>query len=285
MLAALVLLVGTATALAAVGSPADAADSSNTMKILAGEYTYKFSGAPQPGWVEIEFDNAGVEYHMVAVVKLKSGVTTKQLKAAALSESDAAFEKIADPKNADVSGMPELLAPGQVSTTISEMKAGHYGVLCFVPDAEGTPHIVHGMVKTFDVKGAKSSFKPPTDGVRDVTLTDTAITIPSDGITKNSTLKVTNEGTDVHSLAIVKLEAGKTVPDVDVYFSALFEGGPVEGPPPGVIVGGVSTMAPGSISYILLDLEPGHYGYASTQGDAPPDNDIGRGFYGEFDVS
>ena len=40
-------------------------------------------GQPKPGNVEIEFDNAGIEIHMMAVVGLKPGVTKKQLKKAA----------------------------------------------------------------------------------------------------------------------------------------------------------------------------------------------------------
>ena len=52
--------------------------------------------------------------------------------------------------------------------------------MCFVPAAgDGQPHIAHGMVSVFDVKGSKSSFKPPQDGVADVTLSDTSITVPN----------------------------------------------------------------------------------------------------------
>ena len=51
--------------------------------------------------------------------------------------------------------------------------------MCFVPAPDGQPHVAHGMVKMFDVAKAKSSLKPPTDGVADVTLTDSAITFPT----------------------------------------------------------------------------------------------------------
>jgi hypothetical protein len=50
-----------------------------------------------------------------------------------------------------------------------------------------------------------------------------------------------------------------------------------------VIVGGTSGLAPGSTAYLVQDLTPGHYGYASTDGTAP-DDDYSNGLRGEFDV-
>ena len=278
----LAVLALSASLLATAGVSAGAA-SSNSLSVTATEYTYQFKGAPQPGWVTVQFENGGVEPHMMAVVRLKSGVTAKQLEKAALSQSDSSFNKIADPKNPEVSGMPELLSPEQSTTTTTEMKAGHYGVLCFVPDPEGKMlHVAHGMVKTFDVKGSASSAKPPTDGVRDVTITDTATTLPSQGVPRAGTLKVTNEGTSAHSMVLIKLASGKTIGDAFTYFNAWFDGGSKPaGAEPGVIVGGVSTIAPNGIAYLTVDLEPGTYGYASTEGD---DATV-TGLQGQFTIS
>ena len=49
------------------------------------------------------------------------------------------------------------------------------------------------MVKVFDVKGSKSSYKPPTDGVAEVSITDTAITLPASGLPAKTWVKVTND--------------------------------------------------------------------------------------------
>ena len=278
-------MVSGGLAFLATGEPAGAADSTNKLTVTAGEYAYEFSGAPKPGWVEVEFDNAGMEPHMMAVVGLKKGVTTKQLEAAAMSDDDSSFEKVADPKNGEVFGLPELVSAGQTSTVITKMKPGRYGVLCFLPDAEGTPHIVHGMVEVFDVKGSKSSFTPPSDGVRDVTLTDTGIALPSDGVPRTSTLAVTNDGSAQHSFVLVKLASGQTVTNAHSYFDAWFDKGTKPaGDEPGEIVGGVSTLKPGGSSYLELALEPGHYGYLSAESDDNDVDDTTRGLIGEFDV-
>ena len=57
---------------------------SNTLTVKPGEYTYKLAVAsPKAGERQIDFENAGVENHMMAVVALKKGVTDAQLTKAA----------------------------------------------------------------------------------------------------------------------------------------------------------------------------------------------------------
>ncbi len=230
------LAAATLTALVS-GSSAGAA-SSNTLTVTAGEYIYKLSGSPAPGWVQFDFKNSGVENHMMVVFPLKPGTTAKQLKAAIASESDDAFTKIAagDP----LSGTPALVGPKQQTTTITEAKAGTYGIVCFVPAPDGSPHAAHGMYKVMQIKGSKSSFKPPSDGVDDVTLSDTSITVPGTTAPKSATIKVTNEGSSPHSFQLVKLNSGKTVEDANTYFNAFFNTGKGDGVAPAELVGGVS---------------------------------------------
>ena len=122
------------------------------------------------------------------------------------------------------------------------------------------------MITVLDIKGSKSSFKPPQDGVVDVTMTDTAITVPSTGLPKTANVKVTNEGSEPHSFTLIKLNAGKTIDDALTYFDELFKNGSASGTAPGTVVGGISTVGPGGIAYLELNLEPGHYGYVSTSG-------------------
>ena len=279
-LAALVVVPATL----AVSTSAAGAAGSNTLTVKAGEYTYVLKGSPKAGWTQINFDNAGVENHMMVVFKLKKGVTPAQLKKAILSNDDAAFGKIAAGGD-DVSGTPALVGPGQKTTTLTELSAGHYGIVCFVPAPDGSPHAAHGMFKVFDVSSAKSSLKPPTDGVAEVTLSDTSITVPSGDAPKNLTAKVTNDGTATHSFQLVKLADGKTLDDANTYFNTFFNTGTApEGDAPAVLVGGVQEVAPGGIAYLEWSLPSGHYGYVSTDGDAP-DDDFSKGLKGEFDIS
>ena len=262
-------------------APTASAAGSNTLTVKAGEYVYQLKGSPKAGWTQINFDNSGVENHMMAFFKLKKGVTPAQLKKAILSNDDAEFGKIAAP--GDVNGTPALVGPGQKTTTITQLAAGRYGIACFVPAPDGSPHAAHGMFKIFDVSG-KSNLKPPTDGVADVTLSDTTITVPSGEAPKNLTAKITNDGTTSHSFQLLKLNTPGTLDAAKTYFDGLFNTGKAEGEAPGVLVGGVESVAPGGTAYLEWSLPAGNYAYVSTDGDAPND-DYTKGLHGEFTIS
>jgi hypothetical protein len=281
---AIVAVASVAMLVAMVSGVAGAAGS-NSLAVKASEYTYQFKGHPKSGWTEIDFQNSGVENHMMEIVQLKPGVTAKQLKAAALSEDQSAFEKIAAPGASPngVPGTPNLLSPKQHTSTMTQLAAGHYGALCFLPAPDGSPHVAHGMVKVFDVAKGKSSLKPPTSGVIDTTISDSAITFPAENIGRNFTTKVTNTGTTLHDFTLVKINSGKTIDDVKSYYDALFNGQKPAGEAPGELVGGILGLEPGGTAYLIQTLPAGHYGYASTQGDAPND-DFTKGLKGEFDV-
>jgi hypothetical protein len=219
----LVAAIGVCGALVTGVAPGAEAASTNTLSVTAGEYAYVLKGKPQPGWLEIQFKNGGVEDHMMVMFPLKSGVTEKQIKTAVAANDDAAFGKLStgDP----VSGTPGVLGPNTSTATITSVKAGHYALLCFVAAPDGTLHVAHGMIKVLDIKGSKSSYKPPQDGVVDVTLTDSAITVPPSPAPQHVTVKVTNDGSNPHSFQLVKLNTGQTIDTAVTYFNALLNNG------------------------------------------------------------
>jgi hypothetical protein len=283
LFAALAALALVPTTLALTGGGAAAAGS-NTLTVKAGEYAYQLSGKPKAGWVQIDFDNAGQQDHMMAMFKLKKGTTNKQLKGALLSDDQSALGKIAAPGgDPSVGGGPALVGPGQKTTTLTKLPAGTYGLACFVAAPDGSPHAAHGMYKVFTVKG-KSNLKPPTDGVADVTLNDTTITVPPGNAPKSLTVKVTNDGTTPHSFQLVKINDGKTLDDVKAYFDTLLGTGKAEGEAPGTLVGGVDAVPPHGVAYVEWSLPAGNYGYVSTDGDAPND-DYTKGLHGTFTIS
>jgi hypothetical protein len=282
--AALAALVVVVPATLAVSTSGAGAAGSNTLTVKAGEFTYVLKGSPKAGWTQINFDNAGVEDHMMAVFRLKKGTTNAQFKKALASPDGSGLEKISasDP---NVSGTPGVIGPGQKTTVLTELTAGTYGLACFIPTTDGTLHVEHGMFKTFNVSG-KSNLKPPTDGVFDVTIEDTSVTVPPGDAPKSITLKVSNEGTTPHSFQLVQLADGKTIDDANNYFNEFFGSGTAPaGDAPGVLVGGVESIAPGGMAYLEWTLPAGNYGYLSTGGDDPPNDDYTKGLHGEFTIS
>jgi len=267
----LLACVAVPAAVVSSSAPAEAAGS-NTLTVNAGEYTYSLKGSPKAGNVQIDFVNGGVEYHMMAVVKLKKGVTNAQLKKAALSEDDNAFAKIAD-GDGEVLPIPSILAPNQHMSMITKLAAGHYGLLCFIPAPEdGAPHAAHGMIKVFDVSGSKSSLTPPTDGVVDVTLTDTATTLPSAGVPSTGWAKIVNNGSTARDLNLAALNGTTTLQQADDYFTTLFETFAVPaGTAPAALVGGVHGIPKGGTTYLALDGLKGRVVFASSNAELDDD--------------
>jgi hypothetical protein len=269
-----VVAVALTTATITTGTVGAGAQSSNKLTITATEYTYKFSGSAKPGNVEIVFDNVGVEIHMVAAIALKPGVTLKQLESAFESNDDAAFGKIVK-GDGNVPGMPGLNSPGVSTTNITSLKAGHYAILCFVPTSDGSPHIAHGMVKLLDVKGSKSTAKPPSDGVVDVTITDTAITLPSSGIPKSGWIKVTNESKVPRDLTLAKYQTSNTdFANVNAQVDQFFDTGKWPGGQAAVLLnGGVGALPPNGIGYLQVSSLPAGKWVAVSSDNSLDDTD------------
>jgi hypothetical protein len=257
-------------AMVGASAPAAGAASTNKVTVTAGEYTYKVAGSPKPGNVEVEFKNAGVEYHMLVMAQLKKGVTVKQLTTALMSNDQSAGDKVLVNQ---VAPLPGFLGPDQSTTTIVNLKPGHYGMFCFFAAPDGKPHLAHGMVKLFDVKGAKSSFQPPTDGVAAVSLTDGGITLPSTGFPAHSWVKVTNDTSVQRSLVLGEyLTSTATFEAADAYFNEFFSTGQAPaGDPPASLDGGASNIPAGSSAYFEVDMKNGSYVLVSSNDELEHD--------------
>jgi len=271
--AALAALVVVPATLAVSTSSAGAAGS-NTLTVKAGEYTYQLKGSPKAGWTEITFENSGVEDHMLAMFKLKKGTTNAQLKKAVLSNDQSALEKIAAPGgDPTVFGTPAPLSPKASTTTTTKLAAGTYGMVCFFPAPDGSPHAAHGMYKVFTVSG-KSSATPPTDGVSEVTITDSGITAPASGVPAHGWVKVTNNATNGRDLGVAKYTSDSaTFDQANAYYNEFFSSGKVPaGDVPATLDGGLGGLAPGGVGYFQADFDTGgKYVFVSSNNDA--DND------------
>jgi hypothetical protein len=266
------VIVAVPTMLVASADGAGAAGS-NTLTVKAGEYAYVLSGKPKAGWVQIKFQNAGVEDHMLAMFKLKPGTTNGQLKKAVLSDDQNALQNIAAPGgDPTVYGTPAPLSPKSSTTTMTKLNAGTYGLVCFFPAPDGSPHAAHGMYKVMTIKG-KSNAKPPTDGVTDVALDDSVITAPPTGLPAHGWVKVTNNSTVGRDVQLAKYANDSvTFDQANSYYNTFFSTGKApEGPVPATLDGGVGTLAKGATGYFEVDLDNGRYALVSTNAEADSD--------------
>jgi hypothetical protein len=282
MLAALLATAAVGAGTIAVAPQALAA-SKNAMTVTATENAYGISGSLKPGFATITFKNEGKEVHVMALVHLKKGKTAKDFAKAIKAGDEAGIGKISV-QGDDAIGAPFILTPGHETEAVTDtMKPGVWGMLCFIPDASGTPHLAKGMYSTFTVKGKAVKTVPAAQA--EVTLTDTGITVPPQDAPSTVTLKITNEGENPHSFVVVKLNGSSTVGDLNTYFNSTFQGGPWPADAPGEVVGGIGDLKPQGVAFLTWkNLPAGHYGYLSVTGDAP-DDDVSKGLSGEFNIS
>jgi plastocyanin len=84
--------------------------------------------------------NEGVEAHFLGIVKLAEGVTLEQFMSAEDSE-----------------GMTEgewgtrIASAGDEEAITFDVEPGTYGLFCFLPTVDGTPHAMLGMVEEITV--------------------------------------------------------------------------------------------------------------------------------------
>ncbi len=260
----------TSGATTAVSTTPDTAASSagdapvaNAVTITTPGMNYDVSGALRPGVGSITFDNPSPETHMMAIARLKDGVTLDQLKASLQESEEAAGALLADGTEMSY-GTPNMVGPGERTTvTSTDLQAGTYALICFLVTDDGTPHFAMGMVGELDVTGTPATGKPESDGT--ITIDDTAITMPTP-FSGQGTFLVTNGGTTPHSFSLARIDDGATLDSFFGSFSeAMGSGKSADDAQGGELVGGVDVLAPGQSAYLTLDLGPGHYAYLSAE--------------------
>jgi uncharacterized cupredoxin-like copper-binding protein len=112
-----------------------------------GGVDYAFTGADQPlsaGEITLKLTNQGTEPHEANVLRLAEGATI---------ESIAAWFQApgGPPPFANVGGAQGIM-PGASTLAVMDLEAGNYLLICFIPNAEGVPHALLGMVKPFAVQ-------------------------------------------------------------------------------------------------------------------------------------
>jgi hypothetical protein len=245
--------------LAAADSPPAAAAGSNSLTVTAEEYSYRLSGAPKAGWTRVTFRNAGEEFHQLLVVPLEPGVTRAAVRQAVAS-GDAA-SAIPAIGTGLAPGLPFLLGPGGVATSITMLDAGRYALASFLRTPDGTSDAANGMVRILTVDARRSDLSPPTRNVVDVTTSDRAITLPRGTLPARGWARITTSASSTRDFELFRYSTpDATFESANAYFKEFFSSGEAPpGPAPAVIVGNVSSIGSGDVVYYGLSLEPADY--------------------------
>lgn len=234
-----------------------------TLAITARDFAYDAPDTVLAGPTAIRVTNAGGELHHAALVRLDAGHTIPEL-------FDAVKANGAFPAWAHEVGGPNTPAPGATATTIVDLKPGSYLLLCVIPSADGTPHVMKGMFRALTVVAASAAGAAPAAETRaavgdaDVTmqLADYGFMMSRPLTAGHHVVRVVNTAAQSHEVLFVRLAPGKTPMDVVDWVEK------PNGPPPGEPLGGTVGLASGEWNDVVLDLTPGEYGLLCFLPDA-----------------
>jgi hypothetical protein len=247
---AIALLVAS---LAACGGGSASSTGTGDIRIAAREYAFTPPARVGTGVVGLRLVNNGEEPHQAALFRLNSGVTLAQgLDAFRRDPSGVAAAKLMAP-----SGGANTVLPGRSQRLAQRFLPGAYALFCFVRDAEGQLHAQRGMVAGFTVRRDRVRSAPPRASGT-VVLRDAGIELPPGFNVPHGIVRVRNDGTRLHELALMRLPAGRTVADVMNWLDALRRGA-AAGPPPFLEAGGVTALPPRSEAWLRTEFDSGSY--------------------------
>jgi len=197
------------------------------------------------GLTEFRFMNKGPSLHHMQILKLEGGKTVDDLRAALANPGPP-------PAWVKEVGGPNAPAPGVESNATLMLEPGNYALICFV-DIGGPPHFMKGMVKALRVTASSDASAPTPKVDATATLFDYGFKLSSPIQAGTRTIRVLNGGTQHHEIELVRLPPGVSVNDFMKWL------GKMEGPPPGMPLGGVSGLDVGGSQYFTADFAPGNY--------------------------
>lgn len=236
--------------------------------INSTEYAFEMPATTESGYNRITLNNQGTEDHHAMFLRFNDGTTEEQFMQVLMGGDLLALLDVVT-----AYGGPITTSGGQ-GTVIAFLDPGTYAVVCVIPDAQGVPHVAHGMISMLEVtEGAGTAPDPVADGT--ITLVEMAFDgLPAEVPAGSYVWEVVNGGTQLHEMAIFQLAPGVpaaaiiasiTAPPASPEAAAPAE---AAGPPPFVAGTGAAPMSPGATNYVELDAQPGEYLVACFVPDA-----------------
>jgi hypothetical protein len=231
---------------AAVPGSASGYEGPTVLAVAARDFAFEARAEVPAGMTTIRLLNNGPSLHHVQLFKLEDGKTVDDFMTAL---------KAPGPLPAWVRpvGGPNPPEPAGTASITETLEPGKYIMVCFVPSADGMPHVMKGMMRPLTVTPASGTAGSEPKADITMKLVDFDFQ-PSQPLTPGRhTIRVENAGSQPHEVAFVRMNPGKTPQDF-----ANWGMKPV-GPAPGSTMGGVSAIMPGAHVFVHVDLPPGDY--------------------------
>jgi hypothetical protein len=268
---------GTDSALSGDSTQSDvaAASAANVVTIKATEYAFDAPAEIPAGLTTFRLVAEGKELHHASLVKLDDGKTFEDFKAAIQKQGPPPAWMVA-------MGGPNPPRPGGVSEETQMLEPGNYVIVCFVPSADGVPHVAKGMMRPLTVTPSSahnaSAVAAPVPDLT-VKMVDYGFESSKPFTAGRHVIRIENGAAQDHELVLVRLAPGKSVEDVAAWLEKQ------DGPPPGEPLGGITAIHPGGYGFITADLTPGDYGLLCFVPDAKDGKPhVAHGMMKEFTI-
>lgn len=205
------------------------------MTVIAKDFSFELPSQSPAGLTTFKLVNHGPSLHHVQLIRLDEWKTGDDFLAALKA------------------GGPNPPEAGDTATAAVDIKPGNYVLVCFIPSADGVPHLMKGMTHALTVTEPTHAAAPEPTADLVVKLVDFDFQLSQPLSAGRHTVRIENGGAQPHELAIIRLEPGKTPADFTAW------GERPEGPAPGRLFGGVSGIMPGARAFVEVDLPPGEY--------------------------
>ena len=217
---------------------------SESVQVVASEYSYDLPAQVKGGVVTFEINNEGDQIHEFAFGRIDEGKTIDDLKARFETEGGEEADWAHD-----LGGIPGL-SPGMSLRMTRELEdEGTYFFVCFFPSPEGEPHINLGMIKSFEISGDSGAELPKPDAV--IEAGGDEFVVPDLKVGRQI-LEFKNTANEPREFQIISPEPGKTEEEIGEWFDSGLQGNP-----PVVFPGGMQTIPAGTSVFIEMELEKG----------------------------
>jgi uncharacterized cupredoxin-like copper-binding protein len=232
-------------------TPTSTAQAIPAITIKAVDYSFQQPKSIPAGLVDITLTNDGKMNHSLQIFRLNDGVSYNQF-FTALKNNDPKFVGMVK-----AYGGANSILPGQSQEVILNLQQpGQYVSLCFDSDADNVPHFMKGMITQFTVTASPANQAQPPKDNGEIVLRDFSFQLPASIPSGPVTLKVTNQGPQIHEADIVRLTQGKTLQDLKNFLNQ-----PNATSAPSFVepTGGLGAIQPGTSVWLKLNLKPGNY--------------------------
>ena len=228
-------------------APPPAPPAPQEVTFTATDFAFTGPDSIAPGVTSIRVVNQGQQDHHLILGQLTDGKTMQDL--LAFMQANPTGE----PTFLTWRGGANAIAPNGSNASVSDLPAGRYVAICFLPDpADGKPHVAKGMIRELVVAGPRGEAAVPATTL-EARTSDYEFIMPA--LTAGThTIHYINDGPKTHEIQLYRLNEGATMEN---FMAAMAPGSTT--PPPGVAVGGPGALSAGGDNYFTVTLEPGKY--------------------------